>query len=101
MISVCKINHPPLWSNTLPENLSMENFISKDHINTKSQDFQNYYRLNGAIYVSVIDYLMENKSFIGKQTKAYIMPLERSIDIDTKLDLIIAEGILRSNVFNS
>ena len=34
VISVCEMEHPPLWSNTLPQDLSMSNFL-RDEIKTK------------------------------------------------------------------
>jgi N-acylneuraminate cytidylyltransferase/CMP-N,N'-diacetyllegionaminic acid synthase len=86
IISVCEAEHSPLWTNKLPIDLSMKNFIPKNILNIRSQDLQKYYRLNGAIYVAETNYFRENNTFFGENTKAYIMPQEKSIDIDTKLD---------------
>ena len=50
------------------------------------------YRLNGAVDVvrcsSVVDVLF------GGDVRAYVMPAERSVDIETELDLVLAEAIL-------
>jgi len=86
VVSVCETNHSPLWSNILPEDLSMTNFIRPEVKGKRSQDLPIYYRLNGAVYISEISYLERNNGFIGSKTRAYIMPKERSIDVDTKLD---------------
>jgi CMP-N-acetylneuraminic acid synthetase len=93
VVSVCETEHSPLWSNTLPDDLSMAKFIRDEVKNIRSQDLPKYYRLNGALYLAEIDFLIENKGFFGEQTKAYIMPISRSIDIDTEIDFILA-GIL-------
>ena len=51
LISVAEVNHSPLWCNTLPDDLSMENFIAEDVKDKRSQDLPKYYRINGAIYI--------------------------------------------------
>lgn len=92
VISVCEMEHPPLWSNTLPESLSLENFISESVKNKRSQDIDPYYRLNGAIYICRVDrFLREQKFLFNDNIFAYIMPNERSVDIDTAFDFKIAE----------
>jgi N-acylneuraminate cytidylyltransferase/CMP-N,N'-diacetyllegionaminic acid synthase len=75
----------------------MKNFLSKEFLNLRSQDLPKYYRLNGAIYISEVKYLVKEKGFLGDQTKAYIMPIERSIDIDTKIDLELCKILLNEN----
>ena len=97
VVSVCETEHSPLWSNILPDNKSMKNFLSKEIQNLRSQDLPKYYRLNGAIYISEVEYLVKERGFLGDQTKAYIMPTERSIDIDTKIDLELCKILLNKN----
>ena len=97
VVSVCETEHSPLWSNILPDNKSMKNFLSKEIQNLRSQDLPKYYRLNGAIYISEVEYLVKEKGFLGGQTKAYTMPIERSIDIDTKIDLELCKILLNEN----
>ena len=101
VVSVCETDHSPLWSNRLPDNKSMKNFLSKEIQNLRSQDLPKYYRLNGAIYISEVEYLVKEKGFLGDQTKAYIMPIERSIDIDTKKDLELCKILLNENNKNN
>ena len=91
VISVCETDHSPLWSNTLPEDHSMKDFIRPEMRNMRSQDLPKYYRLNGALFISEIDYLFLNSGFYGENTKAFIMPQGRSVDIDTKEDWVHAE----------
>ncbi len=98
IVSVCKSEHPPLWSNTLPEDLSMKDFIPTKFSNKRSQDLPTYYRLNGAIYISEINYLIENNGFFGKKTKAFIMPQERSVDIDSEIDFEFCRLMKKKNI---
>lgn len=66
IISVCKCSHSPLWSNLLPKNDSMINFISSKILNKQSQELDEYYRLNGAIYICRVEKLLKEKSFFLK-----------------------------------
>ena len=97
IVSVCKLDHSPLWSNVLPANKSLEFFLKEDVQGLRSQDLPQYYRINGAIYLSKINYLKKNKSFFGNQSKAYIMSTNNSIDIDTKLDFNLCKLIMNEN----
>lgn len=100
IISVCETEHNPIWSNTLDHTKNMENFLDKKFINSRSQDLNKFYRLNGAIYICKTDILKkQNTLFIDKNIFAYEMPQEKSVDIDTKLDFIIAEAILNNYEF--
>ena len=47
-------------------------------------------RLNGAIYLADVDRLLQTRSWFGEKTWAFIMPSERSLDIDTPSDLALA-----------
>lgn len=97
VVSVCETNHSPLWSNKLPENKSMKNFLSNELKNLISQDLPKFYRLNGAIYIAEVNYLIREKGFLGDNTKAYIMPAERSVDIDSKIDLELCKVLIKQN----
>ena len=91
IISVCEMEHSPLWSNTLESSLSMQGFLRDEVLNKRSQDLEKYYRLNGAIYICKTKKLLEERSFLLKNSIfAYIMSREYSIDIDEKIDFEIA-----------
>lgn len=60
--------------------------------NSNRQDFREMFELNGAIFLSTSRYLeMANFNFRNMKFIPYIMPMERSVDIDTKLDFEIAQ----------
>ena len=92
IISVTLAEHSPLWSNVLPQDNSMKDFLNDTILNARSQDLDTYYRLNGAIYICKTEKLLENKSFFLKENiYAYIMDNESSVDIDEKMDFKLAE----------
>ncbi len=83
IISVCEMEHSPLWSNTLPNDGSMKNFLS-DNVLKRSQDLEKYYRLNGALYICRTKHLLQEKTFfISDNIFAYVMDGDSSVDIDT------------------
>ncbi len=93
VISVCECEHSPLWTNTLPQNKNMENFLPDKFLNVRSQDLPTYYRLNGSLYVCKREKLLHHNSFfIKKNIFAFIMKQRASIDIDTIDDFKIAEA---------
>lgn len=94
VVSVCETDHHPWWSNRLPDDGNMKNFLRPDILNKRRQDLPVFYRLNGAIYVADTNYLREQNSFFGPNTFAYKMPKERSIDIDSGIDFELAALLL-------
>lgn len=95
VVSVCEMEHSPLWSNTLPEDRAMFHFVRDEVKNKRSQDLETYYRINGAIYICDIKKLLEEKTFFLKESIfAYTMERKNSIDIDEEMDLKFAEVLL-------
>lgn len=95
IVSVCEMNHSPLWSNTLPEDGSMRNFISNKIKDKRSQDLEKYYRINGAVYICATESLLSEKSFFLKDNIfAYQMDKKSSVDIDEEIDFKIAKILL-------
>ena len=61
--------------------------------NINSQKMPRTYIINGAIYFLKIKFLLKNKVFFDSNSSYYIMPKERSIDIDSNYDWLIAEAL--------
>lgn len=94
VISVCPVEHSPLWCNTLPEDGSMEHFL-KNGIAERRQDSEIYYRLNGAIYISKVKNFMKEENIYNNRSVAMVMDSMKSIDIDSKVDFVIAEVLMK------
>ena len=101
VVSVCEMDHSPLWSNTLDESLSMEGFLRGEVLNKRSQDLEKYYRLNGAIYICKTEKLLEEKSFFLKNNIfAYVMDKKSSVDIDEEIDFLFTQTIMKKLKYN-
>ncbi|HDI5886803.1 TPA: acylneuraminate cytidylyltransferase family protein, partial [Escherichia coli] len=79
VVSVVECEHSPLWCNTLPDSLRMDNFINDEIKKTRSQDLPKYYQINGAIYLIKTESLLREKTFIPKKTFALIMSKKNSV----------------------
>lgn len=95
IVSVCKTEHHPSWIGTLSEAGSMKGFMIKGRRNERCRMPSAFYKLNGAVFVVHSEVLKKAKSFYGKGTFAYIMPVERSVDIDGELDFQFAEYLTK------
>lgn len=95
IIGVCEVDHSPLWMNTLPTDLSLERFMRENIRGKNRQQFETFYRINGAMYIRTISSLLNGDS-VYKNSFAFIMSRERSVDIDVELDFIIAEALMNA-----
>ena len=94
VISVCQTEHSPLWCNVLSDSLCMDGFLNNKN-NSQRQKLDTYYRINGSIYIVDVKHFLSGKNIYDSGSYAYIMPVDRSVDIDTKVDFIIAEALIK------
>jgi CMP-N,N'-diacetyllegionaminic acid synthase len=92
--SVCQSPTPPTWMYTIDDNRMMSPLRELRPQSTRRQIQPTAYFCNGAVYVVKVDWFRDAKCFIDRQTIAYVMPRERSMDIDTEADFHIAESML-------
>jgi len=95
VVSVSSADHNSHITNSLPNNLSMEDFVN---FSNKSKNFHNnetLYQINGALYIVKWNFLKKNKDWFSKKTYAFIMKKEHSVDIDDEIDFLFAETLAR------
>ena len=61
---------------------------------TNSKYIQKYHRPSGAFHISWWNNIIKNKNFFKGNVRGVVMPKERSVDIDDKFDMFIAESML-------
>ena len=96
LVSVCETKENP----ALFFQINNQNYLRKSFIELKGSNRQNlkkFYTLNGALYLSSINHLRKYNDFLSINSMPYIMPLERSIDIDELLDVKWGEFISEYN----
>lgn len=95
IVSICETEHHPYRMNTLPANGCLKDFIKQEARGKNRQELPVFYRVNGCIYLAYFEYLVTNNSFFSDRTFAYVMPRERSVDMDGELDFELAEIMLK------
>lgn len=98
LVSVKEAEHAKVLCNPIEEDLSLKHFTT-DFSNYRRQAYKDY-SPNGAIFIGKpVEYLTK-KHFFGSDSIAYIMSQESSVDIDKKIDLLLAQAILESSCKN-
>ena len=98
VVSLCRAQHHPFWMKKVVDGRVYPLMNEDEQTYTRRQDLPPVYQLNGALYVTRRKVLLEENRVLGDNTLAYIMPQERSIDIDTRTDLKLAEVLLKETV---
>ena len=99
-VSVCDVDQSPYWMYRVAAGNKLERLLSEVDMVTRRQDLPPIYVINGSIYFANIDWLRANKSFLGAETIAYIMPKERSLDIDTAKDFELFRFRIKSKKYS-
>lgn len=102
VVTVTRIidHHPARMKRIVPgkDNLNVlvnYNDIIAEKQDSRKQDLEPAYIRNGAVYVMKRKTIIDKKDRFGDVIIPYKMPKERSINIDTKLDLEFAEFLIK------
>ena len=93
-ITVSEPMKSPYWMFRLDETGRMLPLI--DGVNVPIPDPPSTYVINGAVYVARVPWFRDQTKFFTAETLAYVMPPERSVDVDSEIDLLTARAILSS-----
>ncbi|MDJ0848097.1 MAG: acylneuraminate cytidylyltransferase family protein [Myxococcota bacterium] len=70
----------------------------RSYLGTRSgrprQSLPEVYALNGAFYLAHRDTVVSERSFMPEHTLPYLMPPERSVNLDTPYDLMVLEALV-------
>jgi CMP-N,N'-diacetyllegionaminic acid synthase len=100
IVSVCLAHQHPYWMKSISESGLLSDFTTGIPPHSRRQDLPQLYALNGAIYVTRRELLMTHRRIDSGEVYAYIMPMERSLDIDWPWDMYLADLVLRDRVRN-
>ena len=97
IISVVQVysNHPILMKKI--ENGRLTHYAIEEKEGTPRQLYKPpAYMRNGAIYITKRDVLIENNSIWGTSITPYVMPAERSYNIDDEIDFLTSQIIMEN-----
>ncbi|HYC48509.1 MAG TPA: acylneuraminate cytidylyltransferase family protein [Burkholderiales bacterium] len=84
-VSVCEAAKHPYWMYERDAEDRLVPVVDRPLV-TRRQSLPPVYALNGALYLAQRDWLQQQRALIARDTLAYVMPPERSVDIDSALD---------------
>lgn len=97
-VAVCPSPKSPFWAMTLDDDSAvLTPLIARDGLLRGRQGLPTTYIPNGAVYVASIPWLRQERRLYDASTVGWVMPPERSIDVDTVLDFMLLEAILASH----
>lgn len=94
VISVTPSAHPPQWARAIDTDGVLRAWLPGGDANQNRQAYAPSWMPNGAIYVFARALLERRQGYYGDRTHPYVMPKERSVDIDDRWDFLLAEAIL-------
>lgn len=95
VVSVCAAGKPLHWMFEVGDGGEMARVTELPDTGTPRQKLSQPFVLNGAVYVASVESLRKSRTFVGPRTLAYIMPRDRSVDIDNRADFLVAEALLQ------
>ena len=102
VISCTQMSHPIDWvCNIDNEGRVLRNKMLEVGKTMNRQDLESVYIPNGGVFVLSYSLLRVNYSYYSDRTYAYIMPAERSVDIDTEFDFQFAEFLMNRGKENA
>jgi CMP-N,N'-diacetyllegionaminic acid synthase len=93
VVSVTQFDKNPGTIVSLDAGNQIHRVMEGDNTESRRQDSSTYL-INGAVYVCRREWWQIDMKFVGNDSVAYVMPQERSVDIDSEADFVIAEAML-------
>lgn len=100
VVSVCRVDgirHPRVMYRRGQDGRG-ELMIADDEDRLTRHDYEPLYQRNGAIYIVSTDFFRREGKMRGLSPLLFEMPWERSINIDTHGDLILAKALMESGL---
>ncbi len=95
VVSTTKLDFPKEWIFDVASDTNLIQKTENDISSKNRQEYKYSFIPNGGIYVLKHSLVSNQKTYYFKKTLSYIMPRERSIDIDTELDFKFAEFLVK------
>jgi CMP-N,N'-diacetyllegionaminic acid synthase len=98
VVSLAKIDEPHPYKMKIIEGGEVKPLIQGANSSIPRQELPEVFELNGAIYLTETIGLMKNRTFFCEPCVPFIMPMERSVNINNQFDLRLAEYLLNDKL---
>lgn len=93
LVSVSKVKENPVLTRTINAKGQLVNLLDTSST-VRRQDFNDFYRINGAVYINIIDHNFNSETSLNDNEYPYIMAEQYDIDIDEPADLERLRSVL-------
>lgn len=101
VISMTEAHYPIDWNHYIKFNKKIVRISKKFDAMSNRQKIRKTYIPNGSIYVFDLNILQKTRKYYHRNSYSYLMPVEKSIDIDNKKDFELAELYLKEKIKNN
>jgi len=98
LYSVCRARKNPYFNMVELDENGYAHLCKKSNV-VRRQDAATVYELNASIYIYNRDFLLHTNTLHSDKTIIYEMPDIASIDIDSEIDFLFVEFLLKNGVF--
>lgn len=95
VISVCSSEHPIEWMYRMTGDGRLSPVLGGRDVHQR-QGTHAAFRPSGAVYVASPETLRRAGGFVTPDTRGYVVPAERSVDVDSPIDLVLADAVVGS-----
>ncbi len=87
VIAVCPSEEPPYWLLCMDTEGAVSPLFPEQERPRRRQDAPPTYRPNGALYLVPTEAFLRERTLLPEGTRGWVMPMQRSVDIDTMEDI--------------
>ena len=100
LVSISKVSTNPILIRTLKSDGFLKKLLNI-RSDVRRQNFDDYYKINGLIYLNRIDQYLTNSTSLNDNAHGYVIDSKYDLDIDTPDDLERFKHILSKNSISS
>jgi len=100
-ISVTAAPKSLYWSFAINAAGRLEPVMDNRWQTSRRQELPPVYLPNGAVYVARVDWYRGRRTFVDAETVPYVMPPERSLEVDSALDMTLIGALFTGNMTSS
>jgi len=101
VIGVCEASPHPYLARRIDSDGRLSEMFPDVDGTRRRQAFPDAYVVNGAVYLATREAVLDRRTLHPAGALAYVMPPERSLDIDTPWELRLAEFIMQDRLFQA
>jgi CMP-N-acetylneuraminic acid synthetase len=91
VVAFSEARHPLNYFHPLPHDFNLGNICLQE---SNRQEHEQYYKINGMLYIAECKAYLQSRNFYGPKSKALIIDNKYALDIDSEYDFSLAEFMM-------